>query len=94
MRPRLRLKNRGLRLRSGMRSAGRGLLSPWVELLAALVVALFGAWLIALWAVGLVFIVFAALLVGDALLRDSGRAEKPEAQSRHEEILEQWRKAR
>ena len=93
MRPRLRLV-RGLWPRSRTRTIGRRLRSPQAELLVALAAAVGGAWLIALWAVGLVIIVFAMLVAADAVLRDSGKSEKPVEQTRHDEIMEQWRKAR
>lgn len=67
-------------------------LSPTAQILYAAAVALFGGWLIALWVVGLLLILFAFVLVGDALLREGTPEEKP--QTRHEEILDRWRKAR
>jgi hypothetical protein len=54
-----------------------------------------GAWLIALWAVGLVIILFAALLGVDAVLRDGRPVSKAdEMKSRHEEIIDRWREAK
>lgn len=92
-RPRLRLFRQGPRLRLRVRGFGRRVASPPAELFFAAVVALFGAWLIALWVVGLLVIVIGCGLAADALLRDTSPA-KSEPQSRHEEILEQWRNAR
>jgi hypothetical protein len=57
-------------------------------------VAVGGAWLIALWAVGLVIILFAALLGVDAVLRDGRPVVKDEMRTRHEEILDRWREAK
>jgi hypothetical protein len=69
--------------------------SPIAQLAYAAGLAVGGAWLIALWAVGLVIILFAALLGVDAVLRD-GRPAKPadEMRTRHEEILDRWREAK
>ena len=90
---RLRLwPRRARRLRPRMRALGRGIVSPYAELGLAFLGALFGAWLIALWAVGLLIIVFALLLAVDALFR--GERLEVEPKTRHEEIVEQWRKAR
>jgi hypothetical protein len=69
--------------------------SPIAQLVYAAAVAVGGAWLIALWAVGLVLILFAGLLGVDAVLRDGRPASKSdEMRTRHEEILDRWREAK
>ena len=97
---RLRLvRRRGARLSSTRwarrreRTAQR-ILSPAAQIAYGVVVALFGGWLIGLWAVGLLLIVFAGLLIVDAVLRDTGAAGEERPQTRHDEILERWRNAR
>ena len=69
-------------------------MSPTAQLAYATAVALFGAWLIAMWAVGLLLIVFAGLVMADAVLRDGRSDDRSEPESRHEEIMEHWRRAR
>lgn len=65
---------------------------PVVELAAAVVVMLFGAWLIGWWAVGIVLIVLGVLAAADAVLRDDdGRVSK---QQLSDEVLERYRRAR
>jgi hypothetical protein len=65
---------------------------PVVELAAAVVVMLVGAWLVGWWAVGCVLIVVGGLVAVDALLRDdTGRARRSQATN---EVLERWRRAR
>jgi hypothetical protein len=65
---------------------------PVVELAAAVVVMLFGAWLIGWWVVGLVLIVLGVLGAADAVLRDDdGRVSK---QQLSDEVLERYRRAR
>jgi hypothetical protein len=65
---------------------------PAVELGAAVVLMLVGAWLIGWWAVGIVLVVFGALVALDALLRDDKR--RAALRGSHDEILERWRNAR
>jgi hypothetical protein len=64
---------------------------PIVELAAAVVSMLFGAWLIGWWAVGIVLIVLGALVDVDAVLRDDDRPSKHQL---HDEVLERYRRAR
>lgn len=90
---RLRLiPGRRRRARRGARRL-RGFRSPLAQAVYACALALFGAWLIAIWVVGLLLIVFALLIAVDALLRDAGE-DRRQPQSRHEEIIERWRNAR
>lgn len=65
---------------------------PAVELGAAAVVMLFGAWLIGWWAVGVVLILLGALVAVDAVLRDD--EGRPSKQQLHDEVLERYRRAR
>lgn len=65
---------------------------PVVELAAAVVVMLVGAWLIAWWAVGVVLVVFGALVAVDAVFRDDVGHERNNRPSN--EVLERWRRAR
>lgn len=94
--PRLQLVRPGRRLRSRMgvrtRAVGRALVTPIAQLVYAAGLALFGAWLIAVWVMGLLIIVFALIIATDALLREN--KPKDQTMSRHEEILDRWRKAR
>ncbi len=87
-----------VRGRAAGRAAVRAVRSPVTEFVFAVGLSLFGASLIALWAVGMFVVMLGLFLVTDAALRDGWptrkKVEKPAAQSRHEEILEQWRKAR
>jgi uncharacterized membrane protein len=65
---------------------------PVVQLVAALVLMLGGAWLVGWWAVGLV-LVAAGLAVGfDAVMRDDRRRDA--VRGSHDEIIERWRNAR
>jgi fatty acid desaturase len=64
---------------------------PAVELAAAVVAMLFGAWLIGWWAVGIVLILLGALVAVDAVLRDDDRPSKHQL---HDEVLERYRRAR
>lgn len=66
---------------------------PVVQLTSAVVVMLAGAWLIGLWAVGLVLFMLGAVVAGDALLRDDDRRTSPGNQPSNE-VLERWRRAR
>ena len=66
--------------------------SPIAQIVYAAALALFGAWLIAVWVIGLLLIIFAVIIGLDALLREGKPAAKPE--TRHEEILQRWREAR
>ena len=75
------------------RRISKALSRPTAQIVYAAIVALFGAWLIALWAVGLLLIVIAVFLCVDALLREN-KPTKPAQLTRHEEILERWRNAR
>ena len=78
-----------------LRGWARAVSSPVAQLAYAAGLAVGGAWLIALWAVGLVIILFSALLGVDAVLRDGRPASKAdEMKTRHEEILQRWREAR
>ena len=77
--------------RAAVRVAG-ALTNPVAQILYAAALALFGAWLIAMWVVGLVVILFALFVGVDALLREGRPAKKPE--TRHDEIIERWRNAR
>ena len=65
---------------------------PVVELAAAVVVMLGGAWLIGWWAVGIVLIVVGGLIAVDAVLRDDVRRVSLNQPSN--EVLERWRRAR
>jgi hypothetical protein len=65
---------------------------PVVQLAAAVVVMLAGAWLIGLWAVGLVLFMLGAVTAADALLRDDDRRTVSNLPSG--EVLERWRRAR
>jgi len=65
---------------------------PVVELAAAVVVMLGGAWLIGWWAVGVVLIAVGALVAVDAVLRDDVRRTSKNLPSN--EVLERWRRAR
>ena len=83
------------RVRAAAGRAVRAVSSPIAQLAYAAGLAVGGAWLIALWAVGLVIIVFATLLGVDAVLRDGRPANKTdEMRTRHEEILDRWREAK
>ena len=93
MRPRLRL-TRSPRPQPRTHRIRRTLTSPYMQLLVAFAAAVGGAWLIAMWAVGLVIIVCAMLVAADAVLRDDRAEKKAEPETRHEEIMDQWRKAR
>jgi hypothetical protein len=64
---------------------------PIVELAAAVMAMLFGAWLIGWWAVGIVLIVLGAVVAVDAVLRDDDRPSKHQL---HDEVLERYRRAR
>jgi hypothetical protein len=64
---------------------------PILELIAAVVTMLVGAWLIGWWAVGVVLIAVGALVAVDAVLRDDDR---PSKQQLHDEVLERYRRAR
>lgn len=76
------------------RSYAQAARKPVAQLGYAAVLALAGAWLIAIWAVGVVLIVFAALLAADALLRDDATPEDAPTKTTHDEILERWRNMR
>jgi hypothetical protein len=65
---------------------------PVVQLAAAVVVMLAGAWLIGLWAVGIVLFMLGAVTAADALLRDDDRRTVSNLPSG--EVLERWRRAR
>ena len=93
-RPRRVRRARAAAGRAGRRAV-KAASSPVAQLVYAAGLAVGGAWLIALWAVGVVIILFAALLGMDAVLRDGRPAGKAdEMKSRHEEILQRWREAR
>jgi hypothetical protein len=72
----------------------RALRSPVTQLVVAGCLLLGGAWLIGLWAVGVVVVVFGLLLAADALLRDGGAHLKRGETTAHENVLERWRQAR
>ena len=65
---------------------------PVVQLAAAVVVMLAGAWLIGLWAVGIVLFMLGAVVAADALLRDDDR--RTESNLPSGEVLERWRRQR
>lgn len=67
-----------------------------VELVAAFAVMVAGAWLIALWAVGVVVVVAGAGLAADAVLRDTSPPADVLAarQGAVEDVLERYRQAR
>ncbi len=65
---------------------------PVVQLAAAFVVMLVGAWLVGWWAVGLVLIVAGVVIAADAVLRES--SDKSERLALHDQVLERWRRAR
>ena len=65
---------------------------PVVELAAAVVVMLGGAWLIGWWAVGVVLVAVGALVAVDAVLRDDPGRQRKSLPSN--EVLERWRRAR
>jgi hypothetical protein len=64
---------------------------PALELTAAVIAMLTGAWLIGWWAVGLILILIGALVAVDAVLRDDDR---PSKQQLSDEVLERYRRAR
>ena len=66
---------------------------PAVQLVAAVGVMLGGAWLIGMWAVGLVLFLLGVAVAGDALLRDDDRRTATPNQP-SSEVLERWRRAR
>jgi hypothetical protein len=65
---------------------------PVVQLVAAVVVMLAGAWLIGLWAFGLVLFMLGLVAAADALLRDDDR--RTVSNSPSSEVLERWRRQR
>ena len=65
---------------------------PVVQLAAAVVVMLAGAWLIGLWAVGIVLFMLGLVVAADALLRDDDRRTVSNLPSG--EVLERWRRQR
>jgi len=65
---------------------------PVVQLAAAVVVMLSGAWLIGLWAFGLVLFMLGLVVAADALLRDDG--SRTVSNSPSSEVLERWRRQR
>jgi hypothetical protein len=67
--------------------------TPVTQILLAGVVMVGGAYLVALWMVGIVLMVTGALLGVDALLRDTAAPRKTVA-STHEDILERYRRAK
>ena len=66
---------------------------PVVQLAAAVVVMLAGAWLIGLWAVGIVLFGLGLLAGVDALLRDDDRRTSAKNLASNE-VLERWRRSR
>ena len=70
----------------------RKLRTPTAQLLGAIGMAVFGAWLIAGWMVGVVLIVAAVGLGADAVLRDDGNTTTQ--RHTHEDVLERYRRAR
>lgn len=64
---------------------------PVVELAVAAAIMLVGAWLIGWWAVGVVLILFGAVVAVDAVLRDDNR---PSKQQLADDVLERYRRAR
>ena len=84
--------HRSGRAKARLRKVGQHLVTPVAQLIYAAAIALFGAWLIAVWVMGLLIILFALCLAVDAMLREGKPEKKPE--TRHEEILERWKRAR
>lgn len=64
-----------------------------LQLVAGAAAMLGGAWLVGWWAVGLVLILFGALVIGDAVLKEDERLPEMKRQL-HNDVLEQWRRAR
>jgi hypothetical protein len=65
---------------------------PFVELIAAILIMLAGAWLIGWWAVGIVLVFVGLGVAIDAVLRDdANRVTKGQLSN---EVLERWRRAR
>jgi hypothetical protein len=65
---------------------------PFVELIAAILIMLAGAWLIGWWAVGIVLVFVGLGVAVDAVLRDdANRVTKGQLSN---EVLERWRRAR
>ena len=67
------------------------MIRPVVELAVAAAIMLVGAWLIGWWAVGVVLILFGAVVAVDAVLRDDNR---PSKQQLADDVLERYRRAR
>jgi hypothetical protein len=67
---------------------------PVVQLAAAVVVMLAGAWLIGWWAVGVVLIVVGVLIAVDAVLRDDGPDVSDMKRQLSNDVLERYRRAR
>jgi hypothetical protein len=72
-----------------MKLLPRFLHSPALQLLAATGVMVAGAWLIALWMVGIVLMLAGAYLGLDAVFRDTAQAERSGTVS----ARERWRRA-
>ena len=73
-------------------SRPRWLRSPFVRLLPAVLVMLFGAWLVAWWVVGVVLMLVGLGLGVDALLRDDGTGQRD--LKSHADVMDWYRKAR
>jgi hypothetical protein len=71
----------------------RKLRTPTAQLLAAVLVALTGAWLIGLWMVGIVLMLVGGLWGADAVLRDTDTPARQPLHT-HDDVLERYRRAR
>jgi len=71
----------------------RWLAAARTQIYLACLVMLGGAYLIGLWAVGIMLILAGLLLGADALLRDSSTGQRKEIPS-HEDVLDRYRRAR
>jgi uncharacterized membrane protein len=65
----------------------------WLQLAAAAGAIFGGAWLIGLWAVGVVLVIAGLAAVADVLLRNSDRWDARQLGESHAEVLERWRRA-
>jgi len=72
----------------------RKLRTPTVQIFFAGLVMVGGAWLISLWMVGVVLMLAGLGLGADALLRTDDTAGSRSVETKHEDILERYRRAR